>query len=207
LSAPVSVAAGSRLTVSNDANTTFSNVLSGAGGIVKSGPGTLSLSNAANTFSGGVTLDAGTIVAAADGSLGAPANKLLLNAGKLTFASSTGTARTFTMSTAATLAPPTGGTLTYASGAVVNGGMLAAGGTHAFADGSALSGATATVDSAITTTGVVSFSNANLRGSVTVNTGTLTIDDSVVSSAGSLTANARKYRTAWPTRRSIPPRT
>jgi autotransporter-associated beta strand protein len=43
--------------------------MNGAGGLVRSGTGTLTLSNATNSYTGGTTITAGTLVANADGSL------------------------------------------------------------------------------------------------------------------------------------------
>jgi fibronectin-binding autotransporter adhesin len=174
------------LTVSNNATTTFSGVISGAGGILKTGPGTLMLANTANTFSGGLILNGGTLVVAGDGSLGAADNLITVNAGRLQFAASTTMSRTFNLSNTVTLVPPAGGTLTYASGAAVNGGFLGAGGTHAFTDGSSLNGATAAVGSTLTTSGAVSFTNATLRGTTTQSGGTLALTDTTVASAGTL---------------------
>ena len=187
---PISLADNATLTVSNNAATTFSGVISGAGGILKTGPGTLMLANTANTFSGGLILNGGTLAVAGDGSLGSPDNLITVNAGRLQFAASTTISRTFNLSNTVTLVPPAGGTLTYASGAAVNGGFLGAGGTHAFTDGSSLNGATAAVGSTLTTSGAVSFTNATLRGTTTQSGGTLALTDTTVASAGTLSAGA-----------------
>jgi fibronectin-binding autotransporter adhesin len=183
---PISLADNTTLTVSNNAATNFSGVIAGAGGILKTGPGTLMLGNTANTFSGGLIFNGGTLAVAGDGSLGSPANLITVNAGRLQFAASTTMSRTFNLSNTVTLVPPAGGTLTYASGAAVNGGFLGAGGTHAFADGSSLNGATAAVGSTLTTSGAVSFTNATLRGTITQSGGTLALTDTTVASAGTL---------------------
>lgn len=187
-----SLAAGATLTVSSNAGTTFSNVVSGPGSLVKTGAGTLTLGHAANTFTGGLTLNGGTLAIAGEGSLGGAANVVTLNAGRLQFAADTTTTRTFNFNNALTLGTAPGTTLTFGNGASVNGGFLGAGGTLAFTDGSALSGATTALGSVVTTTGVVSFTNANLRGATTVNAGsTSTATNTALSSAGTLTVNGR----------------
>jgi fibronectin-binding autotransporter adhesin len=186
---PTSLAPAATLTVSNNAATTFAGVVSGTGGIVKNGPATLTLSSTANSFTGGLTLNGGTLAVAADGSLGAPDNLVTLNAGRLQFAGNATSSRAFIMSDGVTLAPAAGGTLTYAGGASVNGGFLAAGGTHAFTDGSSLNGTTTALDSSLTTTGAVSFTNVTLRGAATQNAGTLSATDTLITSAGSLDVN------------------
>ncbi len=62
---PISLSVGS-----NGASTTYSGNLSGAGGLVKSGTGTLTLSGS-GTYIGGTNISSGTVVASAPGSLGA----------------------------------------------------------------------------------------------------------------------------------------
>ncbi len=193
-----SLAAGATLTVSNNAATSFTGVVSGAGGIAKTGNGTLTLSNAANTFSGGVTLNGGTLAIAGEGSLGGGASALTFNAGRLLFMANATTARTFTLSNAATLAPAAGTTLTYGSGAVVNGGFLGVGGTHAFAGGSALNGSITALGSTVTTAGAVALTNATVRGAVTVATGsTVAATGAVLSSAGTLAVSGTVNSTGF----------
>src|SRR2546425_1697531 len=70
ISLGITFAATRTVTVSNAATTlTISGVITGAGGLTKSGAGTLVLS-AANTYSGGTTINAGAIAIAADAGLG-----------------------------------------------------------------------------------------------------------------------------------------
>ena len=184
-----SLGANTLLTISNNATTTFSGIVSGAGSLLKTGTGTLALTNPANTFTGGLTLNGGTLLIAADGSLGAAGSVATLNAGTLQFAGSATTARTFLLGNALTLSPGVGNTLTYGPGASVNGGFLGAAGTHAFADGSVLNGTTTALGSTVTTAGAVSFANATVRGTLTQTGGTLAVANTVVSSAGTFTVN------------------
>lgn len=79
---------GGTLTFSGSGNTTFSGTsrsdIVGAGGLIKSGSGTLFLGGTvANTFSGGVTLNGGVLEAGKVSALGAVGNKLTLNGGTL----------------------------------------------------------------------------------------------------------------------------
>jgi autotransporter-associated beta strand protein len=82
---------GGTFTVNASADSSFGQVISGAGNLTKSGNGTLTLS-ASNTVSGGVTLSAGTLRAGNDGALGT--GGFTMNAG--TFASDGAAARAIT---------------------------------------------------------------------------------------------------------------
>lgn len=64
LAAPVTLSVGT-----NNASTTFSGTLSGPGGIVKTGTGSLTLSGA-NTYNGTTTLSSGTLIAGGNSSFG-----------------------------------------------------------------------------------------------------------------------------------------
>ena len=57
----VSLSDGHNLTVVETGNQTFAGQITGAGGLVKSGSGTLSLTKNNNSFVGGVTIDGGTL--------------------------------------------------------------------------------------------------------------------------------------------------
>jgi autotransporter-associated beta strand protein len=64
----------------NNAGTTYTGVLSGAGSLTKAGTGTLTLSGA-NTFTGGVTLSAGKLTLGHDNALGGAASTFTINNG------------------------------------------------------------------------------------------------------------------------------
>ncbi|MGA0176985.1 MAG: autotransporter-associated beta strand repeat-containing protein [Chthoniobacterales bacterium] len=63
-------------------NTSFGNIISGTGSVVKQGAGTLTLSGE-NSFSGGLSVFGGAVSAAQEGFLGAMSNAITLDNGKL----------------------------------------------------------------------------------------------------------------------------
>src|SRR5881296_2105735 len=120
ISLGITFAATRTVTVSNAATTlTISGVITGAGGLTKSGSGTVTLS-AANTYTGVTTINVGTIAIAADAGLGAAPGAP--TAGKLTFGGGTlRTTASFTVAAnrgialtgAGTISTDPGTTLTY----------------------------------------------------------------------------------------------
>src|SRR5436309_4912726 len=183
ISLGLTFAATRTVTVSNAATTlTISGVISGAGGLTKSGSGTVTLS-AANTYTGVTTINVGTIAIAADAGLGAAPGAP--TAGKLTFGGGTlRTTASFTVAAnrgialtgAGTISTDPGTTLTY--GGIIAGaspltkagtGTLIVSGANTYTGATAISagtlqlGATNAVPSgsAVTVSGGATF---DLRG-------------------------------------------
>src|SRR5262249_31212373 len=68
----------------DNTTTTFSGIMSGTGGLIKTGAGTLTLSGA-HTYSGGTAINAGTLAITSDTNLGAPSGGLTFGGGTLQF--------------------------------------------------------------------------------------------------------------------------
>lgn len=83
-----------RLEAGNASGTaTFNGLVSGAGGIVKRGDGTVSLTNASNSFSGAVLVQGGTLSASSVAALGAGSTPLQLQGGTLSISGGGSTSR------------------------------------------------------------------------------------------------------------------
>jgi autotransporter-associated beta strand protein len=97
---PIALGAVSRTVQVDDGSATvdaiLSGVLSGTGGITKTGNGTLSLTGT-NTYAGGSTINAGVVVVNSAASLGATSGGLALNAGTLEIATGYSTTRVITL--------------------------------------------------------------------------------------------------------------
>ncbi|MEI6676683.1 MAG: autotransporter-associated beta strand repeat-containing protein [Verrucomicrobiota bacterium] len=132
----------------NNANTTYSGVLSGAGSLTKIGAGTLTLSNA-NTYTGITSIQSGTL--AVNGSLAA-ASAVSVSAGA-------------TLSGNGTV----GGSVSV-DGGTVNGSSLVLAGNATFAGASTFSGAATVSGSATVTSGSLVIAGS-LTGNAHVNTG------------------------------------
>jgi fibronectin-binding autotransporter adhesin len=80
------ISLGSGTLTTNQVSTgglTHAGTITGTGGLVKDGVGTLTLNNAGNTFQGGVTISGGLLLVTADSHLGDAAGTITLNGGGL----------------------------------------------------------------------------------------------------------------------------
>jgi autotransporter-associated beta strand protein len=118
---------GAPLTVgTNNLSTVASGVITGAGGLVKVGTGTMTLGGA-NTYSGGTTLSAGTLAVSADNGLGGGAGGLTFGGGALETTASFATARTIAINGSGTLSTDAGTTLTLTGSFAGTGTLIKAG--------------------------------------------------------------------------------
>ena len=161
---------GFTLTVAGTNAVTIEGAVSGAGGIVKSGVGTLTFGSASNSYGGGTELSEGIVSVGANGALGNAAGTLFFKGGTLEI---TGT--TFT-STARAISWGTGG-----------GGFKVADASNTFTVGQSLSGSgvlsktgpgTLVLSGTNTYTGQTTVSEGTLRlagGNAIANNGTVSL--------------------------------
>jgi len=98
--------AGGALFDTNGNNVAFASALSGSGGLVKVGNGTLTL-GAASTYSGGTTINGGTLAISADNNLGSAAGGLAFGGGTLQLLASFTSPRAVTLNAAGARSTPT----------------------------------------------------------------------------------------------------
>ncbi len=156
------------INVLNAATTlTLDNLISGSGGLTKTGPGTLILANTSNTFAGGFTVGNGAVFVAADGDLGTNFSPVTVNAlGSLTYTGTTSTVRAFTLNFG-TLNVAAGQTLTM-NAASVGGGFMTGPGTFALTGGTVLGGVTTQPSAVINQTGSASYVNVTSGSTLTI---------------------------------------
>ena len=188
----VSLSDGHNLTVVETGNQTFAGQITGAGGLVKSGSGTLSLTKNNNSFVGGVTIDGGTL----RGTNGAISsfNTVVVNSGGTLGMGATDTWGGAAATSTIPVTINSGGNMTSDNqfntlrDLTLNGGSVTLNGGHpagAFCFGGTVSVNGALTSTITTTTG----SNNILRIGRQSETNTKTIFD-VTDPAGLLTVNA-----------------
>ncbi len=172
-----------RLEAGNASGTaTFNGLISGAGGIVKRGDGTVALTNASNSFSGDVLVQGGTLSASSLATLGAGTTPLQLQGGTLSITGGGSTSRGLQL-----VSPSNeSGTVNISSGTLTSTGSITGGssgstftkagaGTFNHAGAGSWSGNLVVGDGTFLVSGAGSI---NETGAVTVSGATLTINTS-----------------------------
>jgi outer membrane autotransporter protein len=148
----VALLANTLTTGRNDTSTTFAGVISGLGGLVKQGTGTLTLTGA-NTYQGTTTISGGTLQIGAGGTSGILGTGAVINEGRLAFNRSDDLTVSNVISGSGSVTQQGGSMLTlsgantYTGTTTISAGILRVTGGAAIADTSAVSvGAGTTLD-------------------------------------------------------------
>jgi fibronectin-binding autotransporter adhesin len=160
---------GFLLTITGGSNTTANGVISGTGGLAKSGAGTLTLSGT-NTYTGGTTFNAGTVSISSKANLGAASGGLTFNGGTLNVNGNIVGTRAVTMTGAGTFDVALGSSIEE-SGVVSGNGNL----TLTSFGTLILSGSGSNGTGSTSIGGILS-----IRGTVTLGTGNLSFTTGVL---------------------------
>ncbi|MFL6537420.1 MAG: autotransporter-associated beta strand repeat-containing protein, partial [Chthoniobacterales bacterium] len=185
----VTTAAGGTLTIggSNNLDSQFNGIISGAGTIAKSGNGTFALTGA-NTFGGAgqtVTINAGRLAWNADANFGDTANTVTFNGGTLMFTDSFATARTMVLNAASTIdtndnADSITGTISGSGALAKTGdGVLTLAGANTYSGGTSITGGSSSIVSVSSTANLGTGDLTLSGGSVLATTGTMSLPNAI----------------------------
>ena len=160
------------LAINRSDDLAFGQLVTGGGGVIQNGTGSLQLTNTANSYTGGTVVNAGTLKIADNATLGAASGSVTVNApGKALVTENVTSGRAFFLNGGATLSVAGGKTLII-DGGQVNGGLLAGPGTLVTRGGTIVTGATIAAGATVTVDGgSASFNNIVNNGKFVVVSG------------------------------------